>query len=62
MQSKQKDSQPMLFTSKLEQILNDEHLLYQLAKTIDWSEFDSTFGKLYDPGFGRPGKSNQGQV
>jgi IS5 family transposase len=56
MQPKQKDSQAMLFTSRLEQILNDQHPLYKLAKTIDWSEFDNAFGKLYDPGFGRPAK------
>jgi len=56
MRPKQKDFQPMLFTSKLQQILNDQHPLYQLAKTIDWSEFDNTFGKLYDQGFGRPAK------
>jgi len=56
MRPKQKDSQPMLFASKLEQILNDRHPLYRLAKTIDRSEFDNIFGKLYDPGFGRPAK------
>jgi IS5 family transposase len=56
MQPKQKDSQALLFISRLEQILNDQHPLYKLAKVIDWSEFDSTFGKLYDPGFGRPAK------
>jgi IS5 family transposase len=56
MQPKQKDPQAMLFTSRLEQILNDQHPLYKLAKTIDWSEFDNAFGKLYDPGFGRPAK------
>ena len=52
----QKDGQSMLFTSRLEQILNDQHPLYKLAGTIEWSEFDSTMGKLYDPGFGRPAK------
>jgi hypothetical protein len=24
---------------------------------IDWSEFDNAFGKLYDPGFGKPAKA-----
>ena len=56
MQAKPKDSQPMLFTAKLEQILNEQHPLYELSKTIDWTEFDNSFGKLYDPGFGRPAK------
>jgi len=56
MQPKQKDSQAMLFTSRLEQFLNDQHPLYKLSATLDWSEFDNAFGKLYDPGFGRPAK------
>lgn len=56
MQTKPKDPQAMLFTSRLEQILNDQHPLYRLANIIDWSEFDTTFGKLYNPDFGRPAK------
>jgi IS5 family transposase len=57
MQPKQQnDSQSMLFTSKLAQILNDQHPLFKLADVIDWAEFDNTFGKLYTPGFGRPAK------
>ncbi len=57
MQPKQQsNSQSMLFTSKLEQILNEQHPLYKLANIIIWSEFDAAFGKLYDPGFGRPAK------
>ena len=54
MQPRPEDSQSMLFTSKLEQILNDQHPLCRLADTIEWSEFEKAFGKLYDPGFGRP--------
>lgn len=55
MQPKPKDTaQAMLFTSKLEQILNSQHPLCQLANTIEWSEFEKAFGRLYDPGFGRP--------
>ena len=56
MQPKQRDPQAMLFASRLEQILNDQHPLFKLAKVINWSEFDKVFGKLYDPGFGRPAK------
>jgi IS5 family transposase len=56
MQSKPADPQGLLFTSRLDQILNEQHPLFKLAQTIDWSEFDNAFGKLYDPGFGRPAK------
>ncbi len=59
MQPKHQDSQTMLFTSRLEQILNNQHPLYKLANIIDWPEFDKAFGKLYDPGFGRPAKSTR---
>jgi len=53
---KPKDNQNFLFTSRLEQILNPEHPLFKLADAIDWSEFEKTFGELYDPGHGRPAK------
>lgn len=56
MRPKRQNSQAMLFTSRLQQMLNDRHPLYKLANIIDWSEFDNAFGKLYDPGFGRPAK------
>ena len=59
MQPKPKDSQGNLFSSKLEQIINNKHPLCELARVIDWSEFDKAFGKLYDPGFGRPAKSTR---
>ena len=59
MQPKPKDHQGMLFTSRLEQILNVQHPLCKLAGIIDWSEFDKAFGQLYDPGFGRPAKSTR---
>jgi len=56
MRPKPKDNQNLLFTSHLEQILNNEHPLFKLANAIDWSEFEEAFGKLYDPGQGRPAK------
>jgi IS5 family transposase len=59
MQPKPKDNQGMLFTSKLEQIINAEHPLCKLAGTIDWEQFNNTFGRFYDPGFGRPAKSTR---
>jgi IS5 family transposase len=59
MRPKTKDSQGMLFTSKLEQIIDTEHSLCKLASVIEWDQFDKAFGKLYDPGFGRPAKSTR---
>ena len=59
MRPKPKDSQGVLFRARLEQIIDDQHSLCKLAKVIDWSEFDEAFGKLYDPGFGRPAKSTR---
>jgi IS5 family transposase len=56
MQPKPTDNQSLLFTSRLEQILNQEHPLFKLANSIEWSEFEEAFGKLYDPGQGRPAK------
>ena len=44
-----------LFRSRLDQILNRQHPLYQLADSIDWSLFDKEFGSLYVENFGRPG-------
>lgn len=43
-----------LFRSRLENILNRRHELYQLAGLIPWSCFDDEFGKLYSEK-GRPG-------
>ena len=56
MRSKPADNQNLLFSARLEQILNHNHPLFKLANAIDWSEFEQAFGKLYDPGQGRPAK------
>ena len=56
MQPKPADNQSLLFSSRLEQILDHNHSLFKLANVIDWSEFEKAFGKLYDPGQGRPAK------
>lgn len=56
MRPKPADNQNLLFTARLEQILNHNHSLFKLANAIDWSEFEQAFGKLYDPGQGRPAK------
>lgn len=56
MRPKPVDNQSLLFTARLEQILDHNHSLFKLANAIDWSEFEEAFGKLYDPGQGRPAK------
>jgi len=56
MQPKPTDNQSLLFIASLEQILDHNRPLFKLANVIDWSEFEKTFGRLYDPGQGRPAK------
>jgi IS5 family transposase len=56
MRPKPADRQNLLFSAHLEQILDHNHPLFKLANAIDWSEFEQAFGKLYDPGQGRPAK------
>jgi len=56
MRPKPADNQDLLFSARLEQILDHNHPSFKLADAIDWSEFEEAFGKLYDPGQGRPAK------
>jgi IS5 family transposase len=56
MQPKPVDNQNLLFSARLDRILDHNHPLFKLANVIDWSEFEQAFGKLYDPGQGRPAK------
>ena len=56
MRPKPADNQNLLFTARLKQILDHNHSLFKLADAIDWSDFEEAFGKLYDPGQGRPAK------
>jgi len=56
MRPKPTDHQNLLFSAQLEQILDQSHPLFKLANTFDWSEFEQAFGKLHDPGQGRPAK------
>jgi IS5 family transposase len=51
-------NQEDLFRSRLDQILDRQHPLYQLAHQIDWSIFDKKFGSLYAEK-GRPAKSTR---
>lgn len=48
---------PDLFRSRLDQILNSNHPLFQLADKIDWSFFEKEFSGTYHETIGRPGKS-----
>lgn len=43
-----------LFRSQLDQILNLDHALVQLARSIDWSFLEQRFGAVYDDDPGRP--------
>ena len=45
-----------LFRLQLDNIINRNHELYRLAEMIDWSVFDESFGSLYCPNNGCPGK------
>ena len=45
-----------LFRLQLDNIINRNHELYRLAEMIDWSVFDESFGALYCPNKGCPGK------
>ena len=56
MRPKPADNQDLLFSARLEQILNHNHPLFKLANAIEWFEFEEAFGKLYDPGQGRPAR------
>ncbi len=55
--NKKRGKQAPLFRTRLEQIINREHPLYQLSQKIDWSVFEQEFGSLYEENVGRPGKS-----
>ena len=50
-----KREQDDLFRSRLEAIIDPRHSLVRLGKAIDWSVFDTAFGKLFDQTNGRPG-------
>ena len=48
-----------LFQAHFEQLLNPRHPLIQLAKKIEWSQFEAAFVDSYDPGMGAPGKATR---
>ena len=43
-----------LFRSRLDQVINMDHTLAKLARTIDWGFLEETFGAVYADGSGRP--------
>jgi len=49
-----KEPQAELFRIELSQLINLEHALARLARTVKWERFDEAFTPLYDPGNGRP--------
>lgn len=48
-----------LFQSSLQQILNLDHELCQLAHAIDWDRFDTVLADCYSDEMGRPGKATR---
>lgn len=56
MQAKPRSPQSEMLKTRLDQFVDLNHPLCQLARVIDWSAFDEVFGGLYCEGFGRPGK------
>lgn len=55
MKPRSPDNAPDLFRAQLSQILNLHHPLCRLSRQIDWSVFETQFGRLYAEGPGRPG-------
>jgi IS5 family transposase len=45
--------------TELAKLVNKNHPLVKLAKTIDWQNFDEQFGMSYSPQTGRPGISTR---
>jgi IS5 family transposase len=43
-----------LFRSRLDQVINMDHALVKLARTIDWGFLEKKFGAVYADGSGRP--------
>lgn len=54
---KKRISEPDLFRSQLDNIINLRHPLCILAESINWSAFEEKLNHLYCPDFGRPAKS-----
>lgn len=59
MKPKRTDSQPNLFSARLEKVINPEHPLVKLAGEIEWGTFDTAVESCYAEGVGRPGCSTR---
>jgi IS5 family transposase len=55
MKPRKKPKQENKDKALLEEILNKEHAIYQLAEKIEWEVFEKEFGKYYVEMIGRPG-------
>lgn len=56
MRPKKQHENADLFRSRLDQIIDHRHPLYQLATQIEWSYFEEKFGETYVENVGSPGK------
>lgn len=56
MQAKPRDKQEEIFKTRLDRICDEGHALRKLSRSIQWSEFDKSFGGFYSEGQGRPAK------
>src|SRR5438046_9054290 len=43
-----------MFRSRLDQVINMDHALVKLARSIDWRFLEEKFGAVYADGSGRP--------
>ncbi len=46
--------EPYLFRSRLDQVINMDHALVKLARTIDWRFLEEKFSAIYKDGAGQP--------
>jgi len=46
--------EPYLFRSRLDQVINMDHALVKLARTIDWRFLEEKFSAVYRDGAGQP--------
>ena len=51
------NNQGSLFQPRFSELLDQNHSLYKLSGEINWSVFEKSMGKYFDPGFGRPALS-----
>jgi transposase, IS5 family len=52
--SAEPQTQPELFCSRLDNLIDRRHPLVRLTGLIDWARFETAFGELYRDGVGRP--------